>query len=74
MSCRYRFEDDGDVFLRAQHPGRQRLTELDRQRGAASAHDHADDPLRMRRHRKQGCRGAHVRAHDVRRRLAPPRQ
>src|SRR5215469_3337067 len=54
------------VEVGVEHPGRQRLAELDRDRGSAGAHDYAGDPLRMSGGREQGGRGSDVRADDVR--------
>src|ERR1700746_3094336 len=53
-----------DVWV--EHPGHQGLTKLDRNRGAARAHDQARDPLRMRRGGEQGRGGSDVRRDDVR--------
>ena len=55
------------VEVGVEHPRRQWLTELQRNRSSARAHDHAREPLRMRRRRKQGGRGPDIRRDDVRR-------
>ena len=56
-----------------EQPRHQRLTELNRTRSSAGAHNHARNPLRVRRRREQGGRGPHVRRDDVRRTDTRPR-
>jgi hypothetical protein len=53
------------ILVGVEQPRLQRLTELNRTRSSAGAHNHPRNPLRVRCRREQGGRGPHVRRGDV---------